>query len=306
MTEFLETSEAGIARAAQLLAKGETVAFPTDTVYGLGADARSDAAVSAIYEAKGRPSFNPLIVHVASVEMAFEFGVFSDAARAFVEKHWPAPVTVVVPLREKSALSTIVTAGQPSVALRMPRHEVASQLLDAFGGPLAAPSANLSGRISPTTVAHVTKGLSGRIGAILRGGATEAGLESTILSFLGDAPIVLRDGAFDSTGILRETGNRDVPIVPGQLASHYAPDAALRLNAVAVKGDEFHIGFGAVTGEINLSPASNLAEAAARLYSALHRAEDKGADRIAVAPIPNEGLGRAINDRLRRAAAPRI
>ncbi|MCV6593110.1 MAG: L-threonylcarbamoyladenylate synthase [Silicimonas sp.] len=306
-TEILSSTPDGIARAARLLADGQCVAFPTETVYGLGADARQGDAVAAIYEAKGRPSFNPLIVHVSCGEEAARYGVLPEAADAFLADGWPAGLTLVVPLRDGSGLSPLVTAGSDSVALRVPSAPLARQLLQGFGGPVAAPSANPSGRISPTTAAHVLDGLSGRIAAVLDGGATTAGLESTILGFEGGAPVVLREGVFDVPETLprKVKGDAGQVAAPGQLASHYAPRGRVRLDAEEARPGEWHIGFGAVAGDRTLSATGDLREAAARLFALLHEADARNAGAIAVAPIPDQGLGRAINDRLRRAAAPR-
>lgn len=305
-TEKLGADAPGIARGAELLRAGGLVAFPTETVYGLGADARNDRAVARIFEAKGRPSFNPLIVHVSGLEMADEYGRLPPAARAFVEEVWPDAVSIVVPLREGCGLSPLVTAGQPSVALRMPNSRIALDLIEALGGPVAAPSANPSGRISPTTADHVLSGLDGKIDAVIDGGPTPAGLESTIIGFLGDIPMLLREGAFQPDfEVARATTPEGAPIAPGQLASHYAPLASVRLNATKARPGEVLLGFGPVPGDLTLSATGDLVEAAANLYAALHEADARGVTRLAVAPIPDEGLGRAINDRLRRAAAPR-
>ena len=305
-TNRLLANADGIATAAQILRDGGLVAFPTETVYGLGADACNGRAVAGVFAAKGRPAFNPLIVHVADLEMAQRFGVLSNAALALVEKDWPEALTIVVPLRDGTGLSDLVTAGQDSLATRVPRSDNALELLRAFGGPVAAPSANPSGRISPTTAQHVLAGLDGRIDAVLDGGATPAGIESTIIGFLGQEPALLREGAYVPSAALAVAQNsQTAPTAPGQLASHYAPVATVRLEAKAPEPGEFLIGFGAVSGDISLSPSGDLIEAAAALYAALHEADARGVTRLAIAPIPNEGLGRAINDRLRRAAAPR-
>lgn len=306
-TEILAADAPGIARAAELLAAGRLVAFPTETVYGLGADARNGAAVAAIYEAKGRPEFNPLIVHVASRAAAERLGVFPEATEMFLEGGWPEGLTLVVPLREGHGLSPLVTAGLGTVGLRVPMNALAREMLTAFGGPVAAPSANPSGRISATTAAHVLSGLGGRIAAVLDGGATSAGVESTILGFDANRPVVLREGAFEVPDDLpRATGGSEGAVAaPGQLLSHYAPAAPVRLEAVTAEPGEWHIGFGAVPGDVSLSSSGDLREAAARLFAVLHEADAAGVARIAVAPIPDRGLGRAINDRLRRAAAPR-
>ena len=306
-TRRLPANQAGIAEAAALLRQGGLVAFPTETVYGLGADARNGQAVARIFEAKGRPVFNPLIVHVANLEMAERYGEMTGPARDFAERVWPAPVSIVVPLREGTDLSSLVTAGQDSVALRVPRSDIALRLLREFGGPVAAPSANPSGRISPTTADHVLSGLDGRIDAVIDGGPTPEGLESTIIGFLGERPTLLREGAFvpDLPGLVAETDTKGAPRSPGQLASHYAPLARVRLNARQAEPGEFLLGFGSVEGDVSLSQAGDLVEAAANLYAALHDCDARGVTRLAVAPIPDRGLGRAINDRLRRAAAPR-
>lgn len=306
-TERLGTDDTAIARAADLLRAGQLVAFPTETVYGLGADATSDSAVAGVFDAKGRPSFNPLIVHVSDIEMAEHYGRLPELARDLVETVWPGPLSIVVPLRDGTDLSPLVTAGQASVALRMPSGVVASRLIAKLGGPIAAPSANPSGRISPTSAEHVVSGLDGRIAALIDGGTCPAGLESTIIGFLEDTPSLLREGAYvaDLPGLTRHGPTGDTPLAPGQLASHYAPEGTLRLNAKMAEPEEFHIGFGPIPGDINLSKTGDLVEAAARLYAALHEANARRAARIAVAPIPDTGLGRAINDRLRRAAAPR-
>ncbi len=309
VTERLKDTPDGIARAAELLARGRLVAFPTETVYGLGADARNGEAVAAIYEAKGRPRFNPLIVHVADLEAAGSIGDFPVAAHAFLHDGWPAGLTLVVPVREDAGLSGLVTAGLPTVALRVPSSPVAQAMLKAFGGPVAAPSANISGRVSPTEARHVLAGLDGRIAAVLDGGATTAGLESTIIGFEEGTAVVLREGAFvvpdDLPRYRPHPAASEAVTAPGQLSSHYAPKGSVRLNAREKRAGEYHLGFGNVTGDASLSPTGDLREAAARLFSMLHEADRRGEDRIAVAPIPDTGLGKAINDRLRRAAAPR-
>ena len=303
----------GLFRAAMMLRAGGLVAFPTETVYGLGGDACNDLAVAAIFDAKARPQFNPLIVHVADLAMAERFAVFDDRARAIAARFWPGPLTLVLPLRPGSGLSPLVTADLASVAVRLPRNAVATALLRAFGGPLAAPSANPSGRISPTRADHVLTGLAGRIAAVIDGGPCAVGLESTILGLTGDRPHLLRPGGLMAEdleamlGPLSPGGDADRPTAPGQMASHYAPAAALRLNATAPLGTEVMIGFGPVGGALSLSQSGDLVQAAAALFHLLRQADalagPKGA--IAVAPIPETGLGRAINDRLRRAAAPR-
>ncbi len=306
-TERLGIGTEDIERAARLLRDGELVAFPTETVYGLGADARNDLAVAAIFEAKGRPSFNPLIVHVASIDAANEIGQIPDNANQFLSDGWPAGLTLVVPLRASSGLSPLTTAGLPSVGLRVPHSDAARHLLEAFGGPIAAPSANPSGRISPTTAGHVLTGLDGRIAAVVDGGQALSGLESTIIGFDDAGPIVLREGVHAVPDDLRRktavTGSTPSPDAPGMMASHYAPRGQLRMNVAAPEPDEWFIGFGEIGGDATLSASGDLREAAARLFALLHEADDK--PKIAVAPIPDTGLGRAINDRLRRAAVPR-
>ncbi len=306
-TEKLGTDAAGIARAAHVLRSGGLVAFPTETVYGLGADAQNGSAVAAIYEAKGRPSFNPLIVHVDSIDAALALGDFPEAALGLFAKGWPEGLSLVVPLRPETGVSPLVTAGQETIALRVPTAPIARELLRVFGGPVAAPSANPSGRISPTTAVHVLAGLGGKIAAVLDGGETSAGLESTIIGFSGGAPLVYREGVFQvPEDMARKTSSQGEDVrTPGQLASHYAPKGGLRLEVETADVGEWHLGFGSVTGDRTLSAAGDLREAAANLFALLHEADAMERMHIAVAPIPDQGLGRAINDRLRRAAAPR-
>lgn len=298
----------GLAAASRLLTESQLVAFPTETVYGLGADARSGSAVAAIYEAKGRPSFNPLIVHVGDLALAKEIGEWSDAADRLAQAFWPGPLTLVLPLRAKGIVSELVTAGLPSVAVRMPAHPTAQALLRGFGGPVAAPSANPSGRISSTSADHVMDGLSGRIAAVVDDGECPVGVESTIIG-LTDAPRLLRPGGLPSEAIRAALGTElasatnDIT-APGQLSSHYAPGASVRLNAHASKPGEVHLGFGPIAGDLSLSPSGDLHEAAANLFGHLHKLDAMNKP-IAVAPVPENGLGLAINDRLRRAAAPR-
>lgn len=312
-TEMISPDPEGLARAAALLRAAELVAFPTETVYGLGGDARSDLAVARIFDAKGRPRFNPLIVHVPDLAAARCVAVFDARAEAVAAAFWPGPLTLVLPLRADAGLSPLVTADLPSVAVRVPAHPVAQALLRAFGGPLAAPSANPSGRVSPTRAAHVLEGLAGRIAAIVDGGACAVGVESTILGLAGERPELLRPGGIaveDLEAVLGQHlpigGSAAKPNAPGQLASHYAPSAPVRLGAVTAGPDELLIGFGPGDAPLNLSPKGDLVEAAANLFHLLREADRLAAGRrIAVAPIPETGLGRAINDRLRRAAAPR-
>lgn len=310
-TETLSADKAGYDRAAQVLQEGGLVAFPTETVYGLGGDARNDRAVARIFEAKGRPRFNPLIVHVDSPATAQAFVEWPHEAEILASAFWPGPLTLVLPLIPGTGLSSLVTADLPTLAVRMPAHPVAQRLLKAFGGPVAAPSANPSGRISPTTAAHVADGLTGRVDAILDGGACEVGLESTILGLSG-TPKLLRPGGLPveaveaalQVSLARHTSG-DPLTAPGQMASHYAPGAVVRLNAASRRPDEVFLGFGTVECDLNLSAAGDLTEAAANLFRHLHALDAMGAETIAVSPIPNTGLGLAINDRLRRAAAPR-
>ena len=311
LTERLVDHPAGYARAADILREGGLAAFPTETVYGLGGDARNDRAVARIFEAKGRPRFNPLIVHVSSIEAAQEFVNWSAEADILASAFWPGPLTLVLPLKPGTELSPLVTAELATLAIRVPAHPVAQALLEAFGGPVAAPSANPSGRISPTTADHVMAGLSGRIEAVLDGGACEVGVESTILGLDG-TPTLLRPGGLPvevieaalQIPVLHHTAD-DPLSAPGQMASHYAPTAKVRLEAIEIQEDEVLLGFGPVESELNLSPAGDLVEAAANLFHHLHTLDVLGANVIAVSPIPDKGLGRAINDRLRRAAAPR-
>ena len=299
-TRVLPFSDDAIAEAARLVIAGEPVAVPTETVYGLAADATRAQAVARIYEAKGRPSFNPLIVHVNDLAAAERIGLFDEAARALAEQHWPGPLTLVVPIREGSDIASIVTAGLPTIGLRVPAHPAMQALLRATGRPLAAPSANASGSISPTRSEHVLKSLGGRIPLIIDGGATERGLESTIVAAIGGPLRLLRRGPIEVDA--REASGDRVE-APGQLASHYAPSKSLRLDATSAEADEFLIGFGEIEGDSSLSPTGDLIEAASRLFDLLHQADASEKPRIAVAPIPETGLGRAINDRLGRAAA---
>jgi L-threonylcarbamoyladenylate synthase len=302
-TRILGYDDKAISEAARLILAGQPVAVPTETVYGLAADATNAQAVARIYEAKGRPSFNPLIIHVSSFAQAERIGSFDEAATMLASEHWPGPLTLVVPLRRESGIASIVTAGLDTIGLRCPAHPAMQALIEAVGRPLAAPSANASGTISPTRAEHVLKSLGGRIPLIIDGGATERGLESTIIAATGGELRLLRRGPIDVPGIDSVLSGRIE--APGQLASHYAPAKPLRLRAQAAEPDEFLIGFAGVAGDVNLSASGELTEAAARLFDLLHAAEDSAKPRIAVAPIPEEGLGAAINDRLRRAAAPR-
>ena len=299
-TRVLPFSDDGIAEAARLILAGEPVAVPTETVYGLAADATNPQAVARIYEAKGRPGFNPLIVHVRDLAAAERIGEFNDQARALAGDHWPGPLTLVVRLRNEAGIASIVTAGLTTIGLRVPAHPAMQALLRATGRPLAAPSANSSGSISPTRAEHVLKSLGGRIPLILDAGRAERGLESTIVAATGGPMRLLRPGPI---AVDARPATGDKIEAPGQLASHYAPSKPLRLNASAAEPDEYRIGFGSADGNSNLSASGDLVEAAARLFDLLHEAEASPKPRIAVAPVPDEGLGAAINDRLRRAAA---
>ena len=296
--------------AASVLRNGGLVAFPTETVYGLGADARNSTAVAGIFAAKERPQFNPLIVHVADIEAVEKIAVIPPKARAVAAAFWPGPLTLVLPARPDSGLSDLVTAGLDTVAVRIPANPIALQLLKEFGGPIAAPSANPSGKISPTTAGHVLDGLSGKIDAVIDGGHCEVGLESTIIGF-NDGPVLLRAGGLPIELLNAVLGSKialntdDKITAPGQLTSHYAPKAMLRINAEAPEPNEAWLGFGPHNfnaPSLNLSQSRDLTEAAANLFAHLH-ALDKISARIAVAPIPNTGLGLAINDRLERAAS---
>lgn len=305
-----------IGQAAGALKDGRLVAFPTETVYGLGADATNDLAVADIFAAKNRPAINPLIVHVSGVAMAEKLAIFDRRARQLAERYWPGPLTFVLPRREDSPVSLLATAGLDTLAVRMPNHPVATALLQAFGGPIAAPSANPSGRLSPTAAHHVAETLGGKIAAILDGGPTPIGLESTVIDLSGPKPLLLRPGGLAVedievlTGPLGSPSPTDGPRSPGMLASHYAPRLPLRLGASNVGPQEALLAFGAGTpagahSTLNLSTGSDLKEAAANLFAHLRRLDASGARAIAVMAIPEKGLGRAINDRLRRAAAPR-
>jgi len=302
-TRILPFSDEAIEEAARLISEGYPVAIATETVYGLAADATNPEAVARIYEAKGRPSFNPLIVHVPDLATAERIGEFSDEARALARRYWPGPLTLVVPLRNDAGIASLITAGLSTIALRVPAHPALQALLRRAGRPLAAPSANASGRISPTKAEHVLKSLDGRIPLIVDAGPTERGLESTIVAVTDGRVRLLRRGPIEIEGAVREE-SAEIE-APGQLASHYAPAKPLRLNASEAAENEFMIGFGTICGNVNLSPTADLVETASRLFDLLHVADASSMPKIAIAPIPAEGLGAAINDRLRRAAAPR-
>jgi L-threonylcarbamoyladenylate synthase len=335
-TERLTADRAGIARAAALLREGGLVAFPTETVYGLGADATRGEAVAGIYGAKERPRFNPLIVHVPDLSTALGLAHFDERALTLAASFWPGPLTLVLPALDGGGISDLARAGLASIALRVPAHPTARRLLEDAGRPVAAPSANRSGRVSPTTADHVLADLEGRIDAVLDDGATQVGVESTILACLDGELRLLRPGGVTRMAIERALGmpvavppapgdeaplapgdeaplapGDEAPLAPGMLASHYAPAARVRLDARTAAPGEAWLGFGAapvppgVAAQVNLSPTGDLAEAAAGLFAALRLLDASGAATIAVAPVPNEGLGEAINDRLSRAAAPR-
>jgi L-threonylcarbamoyladenylate synthase len=320
-TEVAAADAAAIERAGKLLREGGLVAFPTETVYGLGADATSAQAVARIYAAKGRPSFNPLIAHVADLKMALAEAVLPSAAIDLAEAFWPGPLTLVAPRASTGTVCDLACAGLPSVALRVPAAAVALDLVRAAGRPIAAPSANRSGHVSPVTARHVVEDLDGAVDLVLDGGRAARGLESTILSFVGETPGLLRPGALPreeieaALGARLERGGGDgaAIVAPGMTASHYAPRARLRLNATELREGEAGLDFAGILRSrgaegatiLDLSPRGDLVEAAANLFEHLRALDAKGVAAIAVAPIPFHGLGEAIADRLRRAAAPR-
>lgn len=307
-SERISPDKAGIARACAILAGGGLVAVPTETVYGLASRADSAAAVAGIYEAKGRPSFNPLIVHVASAGHAAQLSRFSKQAEALAENFWPGPLTMVLPRSDSGVLADAVSAGLDTLAIRVPAHSVMQAVLAESGLPLAAPSANRSEAVSPTTPDHVLETLDGHIDAVLDAGPCEQGLESTIVALRGSGGWeLLRPGPIGRDAIADVLGPESASDTerieaPGQLARHYSPGKPVRLNALEAETDEFLIGFGPVAGSITLSAEGNMAEAASRLYTCLHTAARSGHPRIAIAPVPDAGVGEAINDRLRRAA----
>jgi L-threonylcarbamoyladenylate synthase len=323
-TQILPAGEAAVAAAVRVLAEGGLVAFPTETVYGLGADATNPAAVAGIYQAKGRPAFNPLIAHVGDLAAARKIARFDAAATALAESFWPGPLTLVLPKTPNCAVADLATAGLETVAIRLPAHPVARDILRAFGGPVVAPSANISGHVSPTTAAHVQSDLTGRIDLIVDGGPVAVGVESTIVGCF-DEPMLLRPGGVPRAEIERVLGrtlkqaptdadsDSGQPLAPGMLASHYAPRARVRLDARQLEPGEalLAFGLGAISGidaaavVMNLSERGDLAEAAANLFGYLRTLDTKGAHTIAVMSIPHDGLGEAINDRLRRAAVGR-
>ena len=309
-TRIVPADADGVARAAALIATGHSVALPTETVYGLAGDATSGEAVARIYGAKGRPAFNPLIVHVADIAQARTLASFDDTAERLATRFWPGPLTLVLPARTSSGIAGLATAGLATIAIRVPAHPVMQAVIAASGRPLAAPSANASGRISATRATHVAASLEGRIALVLDGGPTTHGLESTIVAVDEHAIRLLRPGPINAAMLIAAGGlplaaAGDAIAAPGQLASHYAPGKPLRLDATAARTGEWLIGFGVVAGDDSLSPTGDLVEAAARLFDALHRADASARTGIAVAPIPRVGLGLAIADRLGRAAAPR-
>ena len=323
-TRVLPGDRDAIAAVARVLESGGLAAFPTETVYGLGADATDGAAVARLYDAKGRPHFNPLISHVADLTAARGLARFSPDAEVLAGVFWPGPLTLVLPKAARCPVSELATAGLDSIAVRVPDHAMARDILKAFGKPVVAPSANRSGHVSPTTAQHVRADLDGRIDLIVDGGATPVGVESTIVSCI-DAPTLLRPGGVSRGAIERVLGHAlgdiapsaatdaDAPLAPGMLASHYAPHARLRMDAESVEPGEALLAFGATlpthadraARTLNLSPGGDLVEAAALLFSHLRALDAAGVPSIAVMPIPHEGLGEAINDRLARAAAPR-
>lgn len=309
MTEIRQFGVETIRDAARWILRGHPVAVPTETVYGLAADALNGDAVARIYAAKGRPDFNPLIVHTPNLAVAETLGLFGPAEYALAEYFWPGPLTLVVPLSPDSAIASITTAGLDSVALRVPAHRAMQALLKETGRPLAAPSANASGKISPTRAEHVKASLDGRVALVVDDGPCEAGVESTIVRVKDGALEILRHGPITAEKLAEVSGLPVIGIAgseiiaPGMLASHYAPGKPMRLEAADFEGDEFSIGFGALDGEFNLSAKGDLTEAAARLFDALHAGAASAKPRIAVAAIPHHGLGAAIHDRLGRAAA---
>lgn len=301
-TRILPFGEEAIAEAARLVLAGQPVAVPTETVYGLAADATNAEAVARIYAAKGRPAFNPLIVHVPNLEAAERIGGFNGPARDLALRHWPGPLTLVVPLNPNSGIAGLVTAGLDTIALRVPAHPAMQALLDACGRPLAAPSANASGRISPTRADHVLASLGGRIPLVIDGGPTQRGIESTIVAATDGQLRLLRRGPIE---VDAPEAADDKIEAPGQLESHYAPKKPLRLDATGTRDGEFLIGFGPVKGDVSLSERGDPIEAAARLFELLHQADAAPHPRIAIAPVPGNGIAIAIRDRLKRAAAPR-
>ena len=312
MARILTISDTSIETAAETLRQGKLVAFPTETVYGLGGDATNDRAVAAIFAAKGRPRFNPLIVHLPDVAAARDHGVFDETADRLAAIFWPGPMTFVLPRQPGSPLSRLVSAGLDTVALRVPARDDARRLLKTAGIPVAAPSANRSGRLSPTTAQHVAQDLRDHVDLILDGGQCAVGLESTVLDLSSGAPTILRPGGITQEAVETALGrpidiagtDDTAPKSPGMLSSHYAPSLPLRLDAEKAETGEVLLGFGpsGVNATLNLSPTGDLVEAAANLFTYLHQLDNPTHRGIAIVPIPDRGLGRAINDRLRRAA----
>lgn len=318
LTRILAYGPEAIAEAAALIRDGACVAVPTETVYGLAADATNAAAVTSVYETKGRPSFNPLIVHVLDLDEARKLAAFDRRAEALAAAFWPGPLTLVLPLKPSAHIASLVTAGLETIAIRVPRHRAMRALLDASGRPLAAPSANASGSISPTRAEHVAASLGERVPLILDDGPTSQGIESTIVREVFGMTRILRHGPITTDDVRaaiarpgvkldrfdagEDEGQPEAIESPGQLLAHYAPRKPLRIDAPRAAEDEWMIGFAATAGDDNLSPSGDLAEAAAKLFDALHRGDASAMPGIAVAPVPNEGIGVAINDRLRRAA----
>lgn len=308
-THLLPADAAGIAAAVALLADGGIAALPTETVYGLAADAENDTAVARIFAAKGRPAFNPLIVHVADQAMAERYARFPPLAERLTQHFWPGALTLVLPLAPDSPAAALVTAGLATIAIRAPAHPVMQAMIRGLGHGIAAPSANASGRLSATSAVHVLAGMEGRVPLVLDGGPTAMGLESSIIRVDGDSAVLLRHGAVPQEAIEAAIGRSisaaiegEAIAAPGMMLRHYAPRLPLRMNITDAEDSEWHIGFGPITGDETLSATGNMDEAAARLFDALHRAETSGRARIAIAPIPEAGIGAAINDRLRRAA----
>jgi len=321
-TRVVPAGTEAVAEAARVLAAGGLVAFPTETVYGLGADATNGTAIARLYSAKGRPSFNPLIAHVGNLTAARELAEFDSAAEKLAIKFWPGPLTLVLRKHDRCPVAELATAGLDTIAVRVPNHPVARDILRAFRKPIVAPSANRSGHVSPTTAAHVLADLRGRVDLIVDGGATSVGVESTIVACLDGHMMLLRPGGLSRANIERVLGvpladaparKETAPRAPGMLASHYAPKARLRLEANDVRAGEALLAFGASMPAgaeravlvLNLSPRGDLTEAAANLFSHLRTLDGAGISTIAIMPVPHEGLGEAINDRLARAAAPR-
>lgn len=310
---ILPPTQDNMTRAADLIQAGKLVAFPTETVYGLGADATNDKAIASIYEAKGRPQFNPLIIHVSSTDQLHDYVKWSDQAQALADKYWPGPLTMVLPRKENSPISLLASAGLNTIAVRCPNHVVARELIENSGCPIAAPSANASGTLSPTEAQHVAYSLGQNVDLILDGGSSKVGLESTVLSLAHGIPTILRHGGITHEDlnthlpeVRQSLHDNDAPQSPGMMLSHYAPSLPVRLNATSAGPSEAFLGFGDnKEAHLNLSPSSNLIEAAANLFTMLRELDKPDLTGIAIMPIPKEGLGAAINDRLNRAAAAR-